>query len=324
MGLGTYLGHLNDETDAQLADVTASLLEIGINHFDTAPNYRAERSEAVLGSIFSQEKFQREKLFIGTKVGFLPFQRHFPKDPVRWIQEQYIETGILKAEEILHGIQCFSPEWISYQLDQSLKRLGCNYVDILYLHNLEVGFSKMNTYERERLVRRSFARLRELHSMGKLLSVGVASWGGFIGEGQEQISLEVLRSWAEKEDCAKIFRYLQAPFSISMPNALLSTNQKMQNQSMSLARAVAESGMHLVSSAPLFHGKLAEIELPDAWQDMFPDFSVAQTCLAMAFSAPGISSTLVGVKTPEHLAQFKKFYARPPISTSDFLKLVRS
>lgn len=323
IGLGTYLGHLNDETDERLVLTTRALLGMGVNHLDTAPNYRGERAEAALGMALKEASQSRESLFIGTKVGYLPFRRQVPKDPSGWIQRHYVEPGLIQPEDILRGVQCFAPDWIERQLSESLGRLGSGYVDVLYLHNLESAFAGMPMPAREQLVRKAFQRLRELHARGQLRAIGVASWGGFIGEGPEHIALENLCDWAQKEDCAELFRYIQAPFSVSMPQALFRPTQHLRGRDMSLARAVADCGMELISSAPLLHGKLAEIDIPSSWQEAFPNLSAAQACLAMAVSAPGIASTLIGLKSEEHLVQFQQVFLSPALEPSKFLELVR-
>jgi aryl-alcohol dehydrogenase-like predicted oxidoreductase len=324
LGLGNYLGHLDDDTDSRLLAVTRELLALGVNHFDTAPNYRAQRSETVLGRALQDSQRARSELFIATKVGFLPFDSHVPQNPAAWIRERFVDTKIIGPSDILSGTQCFAPDWIRYQLGQSLGRLGTDHVDVLYLHNVEVAFAGMDASARESLVRRAFAELAFLHTQGRIRAFGLASWGGFIEEGGSALSLEQLIGWAEREGCRSLFKYVQAPFNVSMPGALLRATQTLGNRRMSLARALATAGMELVSSAPLLHGRLAEIDIPDAWASTFPGFTAAQVCLAMACSAPSIASTVVGVKSADHLAQMRAVLASPSLSTDVFLRLVRS
>ena len=45
IGVGTYLGDADDETDARYAEAVTRAVELGANVIDTAANYRFQRSE---------------------------------------------------------------------------------------------------------------------------------------------------------------------------------------------------------------------------------------------------------------------------------------
>src|SRR5712672_757015 len=49
LGLGTYLGECDDAEDARYAATVSAALEKGVNLFDTAINYRCQRSERTIG-----------------------------------------------------------------------------------------------------------------------------------------------------------------------------------------------------------------------------------------------------------------------------------
>src|SRR5215471_2731112 len=50
IGLGTYLGHYDSTTDESYRSAAIRAVELGCNVFDTAANYRFQRSERSLGS----------------------------------------------------------------------------------------------------------------------------------------------------------------------------------------------------------------------------------------------------------------------------------
>ncbi len=50
LGIGTYLGKPDDETDRAYTDALIVAGENGINFFDTAINYRNQRSERYIGA----------------------------------------------------------------------------------------------------------------------------------------------------------------------------------------------------------------------------------------------------------------------------------
>ena len=49
IGVGTYLGDADDETDARYAESVVRAVELGANVIDTAANYRFQRSERAIG-----------------------------------------------------------------------------------------------------------------------------------------------------------------------------------------------------------------------------------------------------------------------------------
>jgi len=54
IGIGTYMGDPDDMTDYALYDaIKQSVLGGGVNHIDTAPNYRYMKSERVVGKILN-------------------------------------------------------------------------------------------------------------------------------------------------------------------------------------------------------------------------------------------------------------------------------
>ena len=104
---GAGLGHAwGDTTDAECVRTVRRALDLGVNFFDTSPMYGGGRSEENLGQGLSGE---RHKVYIATKVR-------------------------LQTEEDLAD-----PEpAVRRSLEQSLKRLRTDYVDILQIHH-QVG-----------------------------------------------------------------------------------------------------------------------------------------------------------------------------------------
>src|SRR6266581_1380531 len=74
IGVGTYLGDADDETDARYAESVARAVELGANVIDTAANYRFQRSERSIGAALRQlgeRAFGREEMLICSKGGYL-------------------------------------------------------------------------------------------------------------------------------------------------------------------------------------------------------------------------------------------------------------
>ncbi len=54
IGYGSYMGNPDDLTDYKMYDaIKQSVLSGGINHIDTAPNYRYMKSERTIGKILT-------------------------------------------------------------------------------------------------------------------------------------------------------------------------------------------------------------------------------------------------------------------------------
>ena len=49
IGIGTYLGNPDEETDQDYADAVVRAVQLGANVIDTAANYRFQRSERSIG-----------------------------------------------------------------------------------------------------------------------------------------------------------------------------------------------------------------------------------------------------------------------------------
>jgi aryl-alcohol dehydrogenase-like predicted oxidoreductase len=77
LGYGTYVGDPDDYTDYLMYDAfKTSVLSGGINHIDTAPNYRYMKSERTVGRILTtlDNKYgiNRNEIFVSTKGGYIP------------------------------------------------------------------------------------------------------------------------------------------------------------------------------------------------------------------------------------------------------------
>ena len=77
IGYGSYMGEPDDWTDYLMYDaIKQSVLSGGVNHIDTAPNYRYMKSERVIGKILttlhSKYAIKRDELFVASKAGYVP------------------------------------------------------------------------------------------------------------------------------------------------------------------------------------------------------------------------------------------------------------
>src|SRR5689334_6473843 len=77
LGFGTYLGNPDEATDAAYGAALVDAITLGTNVVDTASNYRAQRSERVVGlaleALVAAGAVARDEIVVCSKAGYLPF-----------------------------------------------------------------------------------------------------------------------------------------------------------------------------------------------------------------------------------------------------------
>jgi aryl-alcohol dehydrogenase-like predicted oxidoreductase len=116
----------------------------GITFFDTGDTYGDGAGETVLAKAF---RGQRDRIVIGTKFGY------------DWYNDRAERRGQRERA------QDYSPEFLRFAIEQSLKRLETDYIDVYQLHN-----PRMDAILRDDL----FAELDHLRDQGKIRTYGAA------------------------------------------------------------------------------------------------------------------------------------------------------
>jgi aryl-alcohol dehydrogenase-like predicted oxidoreductase len=264
LGLGTYLGGLDEETDRGYQEAATAAARSGINFFDTAINYRHQRSERCIGTalhqLFNASELQRDEVVVCTKAGFLT---------------PHAVPSFLKPEQVVGGMHSMDPEFLAHQADRSRANLLLDSIDVFYLHNPETQLRFVPRAEFEARIRAAFARLEQLVSDRKICYYGTATWEGYRKPGT--LSLARLTELAEQEGGAEHhFRFIQLPFNLAMTEGL------------SVLEAASQLGVVVVASATLMQSRLS--------QD-------AQRAIQFTRSTPGITVALVGMSKPAHVAE---------------------
>lgn len=134
-------------------------LELGINTFDHADIYGGYQCEELFGNVMKQRSFQREDIVLFSKCGV-----NVPH-PIRPdIRVKYYDTS---AAHILKSV------------DQSLRKLRTDYIDIFLLDQLD----PLSNLEETALA------LERLRTSGKIRNIGVANFSVF----QHQLLASYLR-----------------------------------------------------------------------------------------------------------------------------------
>jgi aryl-alcohol dehydrogenase-like predicted oxidoreductase len=303
IGLGTYLGEPTDEVDGAYEAAVLEALRRGCNLFDTAINYRYQRSERALGralaSAFEQGLAMRDEVVVCTKGGFLPFDEESPEDPVAYFRERYQESGLVGSRDLAQGCHALNVDFLADQLARSRRNLGLETVDVYYLHNPETQFAAVEQNELLDRLRGAFVFLEERCGLGQIGSCGIATWDGLRLPPGSGISLRL-------ESVAGLagpnFRAVQAPVNLAMPEALASPSQELEEVAVPLLVATRALGLSLFSSASIAQGGLAR--LPGEISEALPGLETdAQRALQFTRSLPGVTSALVGMKSKAHVRE---------------------
>ncbi|HKO97515.1 MAG TPA: aldo/keto reductase [Pyrinomonadaceae bacterium] len=328
IGIGTYLGSADDNTDARYTDTVVRTVELGANVIDTAANYRFQRSERAIGnalsSLFTERGFTREEIVVCTKGGYLPFDGAPPRDVRRYIEDAFVKPGIASFEDIVGGSHCMTPAYLENQLEQSLRNMNLESVDVYYIHNPESQLGHVSENEFFKRLRAAFESLEQSRAAGKLRAYGVATWNGFRVPPQNTgyHSLERMEEAArEAGGDSHGFRFLQLPFNLAMPEALTLTNQTLGSEQVSLLEAAETLGMTVMSSASIFQGRVAR-GLPDAIREPLGSLSTdAQTAIQFVRSTPGIATALVGMSSLEHVSENLELVGISPLGPEELRKV---
>jgi aryl-alcohol dehydrogenase-like predicted oxidoreductase len=139
----------NAETEAGAVSLVRQAIDLGINFLDTAQSYG---TEPVVGKAIAG--LPRDQLIISTKKTLPPFDHSSP------------------AEQVIKG------------LEQSLRSIGTDYIDIYHLHGVE---PKDYVFAKEKVM----PAMRRLRDQGKIRYIGVTE--GFVTDTSHKMLQESLR-----------------------------------------------------------------------------------------------------------------------------------
>lgn len=325
LGIGTYLGREDAETDAAYQDALVRALTLGINVIDTAVNYRHQRSErairAALVAAFARGVARRDEVVVATKGGYVAFDGAVPKDPRAWFTRTYLDTGIVDPGDMAGGIHCIAPRYLAHQVERSRANLGLETLDVYYVHNPESQLEAVARPDFLRRIRAAFEALEQAVRDGKLRRYGTATWNGYREEpgAPGHLSLEELVGAAREVGGADHhFRVLQVPYNLAMPEAFVRANQTVGGALVPLAEAARRLGVYVMASASILQGQLAR-GLPPMVAAVLPGLTTdAQRALQFVRSTPGIGTALVGMKSPAHVEENARVAAVPPRPWAEF------
>ncbi|HSV27015.1 MAG TPA: aldo/keto reductase [Sedimentisphaerales bacterium] len=202
LGLWNHFGDADDHNNALKMLTTA--FDLGINHFDLANNYGPPLggAERTLGSILHSEfSGLRDELLISTKAGYSAW----PGPYGDWGSRKYLLAS----------------------LDQSLHRLGLDYVDIFYSHRPDPATPLEET----------MGALDSAVQQGKALYVGISSYNP-----------------EQTHRAAAILREMGTPCLIHQPRYSMLAREAENG----LFDAIEKEGMGCIVFSPLAKGLLTD------------------------------------------------------------------
>jgi len=293
IGIGTYLGNADEATDRNYARAVVRAVQLGANVIDSAANYRFQRSERSIGqalkSLTTEHGFAREELVICTKGGYLPFDGSPPRNVREYVDETFVKPGIASYHDIVGGSHCMTPAYLQSQLDQSLRNMDLECVDVYYVHNPESQLGYVSESEFYSRLKLAFERLEQNRKQGKLAHYGVATWNGFRvpAESHDHHSLVRMVELArEVGGEAHGLRFIQLPFNLAMSEAITLANETLDGQRTTVVDAATRMGVTVIASASLLQGRIDP-----------------QAAIQFVHSAPGITTALIGMSRVEHVEE---------------------
>jgi len=202
ISLGLWHNFGRDDLFENSRQIILKSFDMGITHFDLANNYGPPygSAEKTFGKIFKEDlRSYRDELIISSKAGW----DMWPGPYGNWGSRKYLTAS----------------------LDQSLKRLGLDYVDIFYHHRPDP----------ETPIEETMSTLDHLVRSGKSLYVGISQY-----------------SADETKMASKILRELGTPCLIHQPNYSI-LDRWIENK---LLDVLAKEGIGCIVFSPLAQGIL--------------------------------------------------------------------
>ena len=327
VGIGTYLGEPDSQTDKIVTDAVKKSILSGVNVIDTAINYRAQKSERSIGvalsELINENSIKREEVFICTKNGYVTNDGDIQEDFMQYVMRELGQPGIVKEGDISSGYHCMTIPYLQNQLERSLKNLNLECIDLMYLHNAVEGHPEMSKSQFLENLKKVFEFYEEKRRESKIRFYGLATWDCFRATSDSAMFLSL-------EDVVKLaqdvggsdhgFRFIQLPFNLHFDQAMLLKNQTVSGTQKSILDSANELGIGVFTSVPLMQGKLLE------WaksKPLFTSSSPSVGLLQFIRSTPGVLAPLIGQKSSTHVNENLEVMKINSLNQSEYDEFVK-
>lgn len=305
-------------------------IQSGINHIDTASNYRYGQSEKEIGKVLRSlaDTIDRKSLIIASKGGFIPLEFPFPSNPYTWIDEHIISSGLALSEDIELDQHCMTPDFLEWSCHRSLTNLGIDKLDIYYLHNPEMHLAKLGHDSFYKNIYSIFERFELLADEGLFSNYGVAVWNAFITDTIEHINLEKLVSIAREVGGPNHrFAYIQTPFNLAKTNIYIQETQSVNGDKCTLLQAAHRLNIGVITSSSLLQMHLFKKSFTPEVGFVLDESMTLENDIQLALqfvrSTPGIVSSLFSTRWEDHVEQNCKIASIAPANRTKYDLLYR-
>ena len=326
VGIGTYLGNPDIETDKLVEAAVKKSILGGINVVDSAINYRAQKAERSMGNAISElinnNDISREEIFVSTKNGYVTNDGDIKEELMQYVMREYGKTGIVNEGDISPGYHCMTLPYLNDQLERSLKNLGLECIDLMYLHNSVEGQTHLPREQFLKNLKDVFEFYEKKRKEGKIRFYGMATWECFRVTPENPLFLqltEVMDIATQVGGDEHGFRFIQLPFNLVLDQAYMLKNHNVDGKTVSVLEAAQKFNLGVFTSVPLMQGKLLTV-------DTIPKFGNSSTSVSLlqfVRSTPGITAPLIGHKLESHVKENMDVMKIPPLSYLEFNDLVK-
>jgi aryl-alcohol dehydrogenase-like predicted oxidoreductase len=306
---GARIGGLLAQDGGRLTSLRTleAACDAGINFYDTADMYSQGESEILVGNAFRKK---RDKVFIATKGGYcLPRRKRliqlikpFAKPIVRAIGLRRSAVPAALSGKIS---QDFSPGHLRKAVEASLRRLQCDHIDLYQVH------SPPREELRGKGLQDALGLLARLKAEGKIREYGIAL--DSVEDAEHCLGMEGIAS-------------LQIPFGLMDQEALDGVFEKVSERQYGIITRGCFGGGALKQS--LTEADLRAIE--PKWERVLQIRRLAEqmqrspleAALQFSLSIERISVTILGMRTPQHLAANLQYYAAKLLSSEEKRELL--
>ena len=328
IGIGTYLGNVDDATDVLVKEAVKKSILSAINVIDTAINYRSQKAERSVGrailELVEEDRIKRDELFISTKNGYVTNDGDVKEEFWEYIHNTLVKPGIIKSNDISSGYHCMTIPYLQDQLNRSLSNLGFDCIDLMYLHNAAEGqLQDISKEEFMKNLKEVFEFYEKQRKQGTIRYYGMATWDCFrVPKEHPQYLLlaDVLRLAKEVGGNEHGFKFVQLPYNMHLDQALVLKNQIINGAETTILEAATNFGVGVFASVPLMQAKLLGPNVIPEFGGLKP----SHRALQFVRSTPGIIAPLVGHKSSSHVDENVELAKISPLSNADFFQLLKT
>ncbi|HEY8005076.1 MAG TPA: aldo/keto reductase [Phenylobacterium sp.] len=287
LGLGSVnFSWLTDEP--QSFEILDAAFERGVNLLDTADNYNAGQTEALIGRWFAQGGGRRDKTVLATKVYSAPMEWGSP-DPAK-------RTGTWVGP----NQKGLSAKHIREACEASLRRLNTDYIDLYQMHHVDRGTRWEEIWQ----------AMEVLVAQGKVLYVGSSNFAGWhIAQAQESARQRDFLGLASEQS---VYNLMKRTVELEVLPACAAYGMAFLPYSPLAAGMLAGKPKE---NEPGRRTYVRQNDAVDAFNALCETLGHAPADVALAWlaSRPGVTAPIVGPRT---LAQFEANLAALEITLS--------